>query len=65
MTTTHHLEELPASTTHALLLAGGRVVAAGPADSTLTDELLSTCFGLPVAVGHANGRWRAVALADA
>ena len=28
---THHLEELPSSTTHALLLADGRVVAAGPA----------------------------------
>jgi iron complex transport system ATP-binding protein len=27
--TTHHLEELPATTTHALLLRAGRVVAAG------------------------------------
>jgi len=61
VTTTHHLEELPATTTHALLLASGRVVATGPADSTLTDGLLSTCFGLPVVVGRANGRWQAVA----
>ena len=28
VTATHHLEELPASTTHALLLREGRVVAA-------------------------------------
>ena len=61
VTTTHHLEELPASTTHALLLAEGRGVAVGPADSTLTDEHLSACFGLAVAVRRANGRWRAIA----
>jgi iron complex transport system ATP-binding protein len=59
--TTHHLEELPASTTHALLLREGRVVAAGPAGETLTAELLSACFGLRVAVGRANGRWSATA----
>lgn len=29
---THHLEELPASTTHAMLLRAGRCVASGPAD---------------------------------
>lgn len=27
---THHLEELPTTTTHALLLADGRVVGSGP-----------------------------------
>jgi iron complex transport system ATP-binding protein len=60
--TTHHLEELPASTTHAVLLRAGRVVAAGPAATTLTSELLSACFGLPVQVNRANGRWSATAL---
>ena len=33
--TTHHLEELPASTTHALLLRDGRQVVAGPVAETL------------------------------
>ncbi len=45
--TTHHLEELPASTTHALLLRGGETVARGPAATTLSAETLSSCFGLP------------------
>jgi iron complex transport system ATP-binding protein len=57
---THHLEELPASTTHALLLRGGRVVAAGTADDVLTTELATACFGYPVAVTTRAGRWAAV-----
>jgi iron complex transport system ATP-binding protein len=59
--TTHHLEELPASTTHALLLRDGSVVAAGPAD-LLADDALSRTFGLPVRVTRSNGRWWAVAV---
>jgi iron complex transport system ATP-binding protein len=59
--TTHHLEELPASTTHGLLLRAGAVVAAGPAATTLTGAALSACFGLPVSVGRVAGRWHAVA----
>jgi iron complex transport system ATP-binding protein len=59
VTTTHHLEELPAETTHALLLRDGRVVAAGEADATLAAGPLSACFGLPVEVGRSNGRWYA------
>jgi iron complex transport system ATP-binding protein len=56
---THHLEELPASTTHALLLRDGRVVAAGPACQVLITELASACFGLPVTVSRHLGRWAA------
>ena len=57
---THHLEELPASTTHALLLRAGRVLAAGPVGDVLTTELASACFGHPVAVNRRAGRWAAV-----
>jgi len=57
---THHLEELPVSTTHALLLRGGRTVASGPADEVLTTELATACFGHPVAVTTHAGRWAAV-----
>jgi iron complex transport system ATP-binding protein len=57
---THHLEELPPSTSHALLLLGGRVLAAGPADDVLTSELASACFGHPVAITRHAGRWGVV-----
>jgi iron complex transport system ATP-binding protein len=61
VTTTHHLEELPASTSHALLLREGRIVAAGPAEEVLADGPLSACFGLQVSVRRENGRWSATA----
>jgi iron complex transport system ATP-binding protein len=59
--TTHHLEELPAATTHALLLRDGAVVAQGPAGEVLTDGSLSACFGLDTRVTRApDGRWNAI-----
>jgi len=54
---THHVEELPSVTTHALLLRDGVVVAAGPIDETLTGELMSECFGLPLTVERREGRF--------
>ncbi len=60
--TTHHLEELPATTTHALLLREGRIVVAGGATETLTADALASCFGLDVTVTFAGGRWSATAL---
>ena len=59
VTVTHHLEELPTSTTHALLLQGGRVSACGPAPLVLADGPLSACFGVPVSVTRSGGRWTA------
>ena len=59
VTVTHHLEELPVTTTHALLLSGGRVVACGAAPDVLADEPLSSCFGVQIAVTRAGGRWSA------
>jgi iron complex transport system ATP-binding protein len=56
---THHLEELPSSTTHALLLTGGRVVAAGPALDAITSEHVSAAFAHPIEVRHDEGRWSA------
>lgn len=43
---THHVEEIPANTTHALLLRGGVTVAAGPINVAMTDRSLSDTFGL-------------------
>jgi iron complex transport system ATP-binding protein len=45
---THHVEEIPAGFTHALLLREGRIVAQGPFDTTMTEAHLSECFGLPI-----------------
>jgi iron complex transport system ATP-binding protein len=56
---THHLEELPSSTTHALLLADGRVVAAGPARAAVTTENVSAAFDHPIDVQFFDGRWLA------
>jgi iron complex transport system ATP-binding protein len=56
---THHLEELPTTITHALLLKSGRAVACGTAPAVLADEPLSACFGVPVTVSRAGGRWSA------
>ena len=60
----HHLEELPGSTTHALLLNNGRSVAEGRINEVLTSEHLSTCFGLPVVCRHDGERWFARATAS-
>lgn len=60
---THHLEDLPASTTHALLLADGQTVASGPVDDALTTETISRCFAHPVRVRRVDGRWSAVTAA--
>ncbi|MDX6742545.1 ABC transporter ATP-binding protein [Actinocorallia sp. A-T 12471] len=59
---THHLEEVPPGFTHALLLRKGGVVAAGKVDEVFTGENLTECFGLPLSVEKANGRWFARAL---
>ncbi len=61
---THHLEELPVSTTHALLLKAGNVTAAGPIGEVLTSEQVSACYGFNVIVHHEAGRWSARAAAN-
>lgn len=62
---THHLEELPESTTHAMLLSAGRVVAAGPAQNVLTTDLISQAFEHPIQIEHRDGRWSARAVRGA
>lgn len=56
---THHVEEVPSSTTHAVLLRGGRVTAAGPVDDVLTGENISAAFDYPIRVIKDDGRWGA------
>jgi len=58
---THHLEEIPPAFDHAVLLRGGRLVAAGRADDVLTSATLSELYGVPLEVARRDGRWSAVA----
>ncbi len=55
----HHVEEIPPGFTHVLLLRGGRVVAAGPLERVLTEQVLSETFGMPLQLTHQDGRWAA------
>lgn len=64
VTVTHHVEELPSSTTHALLLRDGAVIASGPAVATINGANLSATFDTPVRVDHVDGRWMARAQAS-
>ncbi|MDQ3931343.1 MAG: ABC transporter ATP-binding protein, partial [Actinomycetota bacterium] len=45
----------------ALLLRGGRTLAAGPLEQVLTASSLSACFGLPIALQRLDGRYVATA----
>lgn len=44
----HHVEEVPAGFTHALLLRDGAVIAAGPIREVLRSSQVSACFGMPL-----------------
>lgn len=56
---THHLEDLPASTSHAMLLRDGAVVAQGTSDEVITSSAVSHAFDFPLAILRAEGRWAA------
>jgi len=59
VTVTHHLEEIPPTASHALLLRDGRVLARGAIGDVLTRGNVSECFGLAIDVREASGRWSA------
>jgi iron complex transport system ATP-binding protein len=59
---THHAEEIPPGVTHAALLRGGKLLAAGPAETVLTGEAVSAAFDMEVEVERRGGRWSARAL---
>ncbi len=58
---THHVEEIPLDFSHVLLLRGGRTVAAGPIEESLTAEALSETFGQRLTLDHRRGRYFAFA----
>jgi len=56
---THHVEEIPLGFTHALVLAGGALHAAGPVADVITSETLGAAFGLGLVVEARDGRFAA------
>lgn len=54
---THHIEEIPVGTTHALLLREGVVVAQGEVASVITDQNLTQAYGLAITVQTEGGRF--------
>lgn len=56
---THHVEEIPPGFTHAMLLADGKAVHAGPISEVLTDEKLTEAFGRRLVVTASGDRFTA------
>ena len=54
---THHLEEIPAGTTHLLALKNGRAFASGAISQTLTSEMLTDLYGIPIVLEGSEGRF--------
>lgn len=59
VTVTHHIEEIPAGTTHALLLKDGKVAISGPVNQVITSQHVSAVFGIEMEVTASNGRFYA------
>lgn len=55
----HHVEEIPPSFTHVLMLRDGKVVAQGPIPSTLTPTNLGRTFSTRLEIGFEHGRYTA------
>lgn len=55
----HHVEEIPPSFTHVLLLRDGQVVAQGPIPTTLTPANLGRTFSTRLEIGFEHGRFTA------
>jgi iron complex transport system ATP-binding protein len=55
----HHVEEIPPGFTHALLMRAGHVVASGPLEHVMTEEIVSATFGMRLQLSHEDGRWAA------
>jgi iron complex transport system ATP-binding protein len=47
---THHIEEIPAGTTHALLIKNGAIAVSGPIGDVITSEHITAIFELPITV---------------
>jgi iron complex transport system ATP-binding protein len=58
---THHIEEIPAGSTHALLLKNGEVIAQGEISQVITSANLSIAYDMAINVSVLNNRYSASA----
>ena len=56
---THHIEEIPKGTTHALLLKDGLIAVSGPIDQVITSEHISAIFSFDINVTKDGSRFYA------
>ena len=54
---THHIEEIPAGTTHALILKDGQIAVSGPIGDVITSEHMSAVFELAMEVNFDGSRF--------
>ena len=54
---THHIEEIPVGTTHALIIKDGTIAVSGPILDVITTEHMSAVFGINALVSAENGRF--------
>jgi iron complex transport system ATP-binding protein len=54
---THHIEEIPFGTTHALIIKNGLIAVSGPVASVITSEHMTAVFGIKIDVTASNGRF--------
>lgn len=54
---THHIEEIPFGTTHALIIKNGVIAVSGPISSVITSEHISAVFGINIEVTATDGRF--------
>jgi iron complex transport system ATP-binding protein len=47
---THHIEEIPTGTTHAIILKDGKIAVSGPIEQVITSDHISAIFELPITV---------------
>ncbi|MFM8843956.1 MAG: ABC transporter ATP-binding protein [Actinomycetota bacterium] len=59
---THHIEEIPAGTTHALLLKDGRAAFLGPIEQVLTESTIKDVFGTSISLSFNGRRYFAAAV---
>jgi iron complex transport system ATP-binding protein len=59
---THHIEEIPAGTTHALLIKDGKIAVSGPIADVVTSEHISAIFEIPITVVREGERFFARSL---
>lgn len=58
---THHIEEILPEISRVVMIEDGRILADGPRDDVLTDELISDLFGMPGRLER-NGEWLSLQL---